>query len=826
MGIMIKHSLKNIFAKPFRLLLLVFCITFASFTALLAVDMRNNISSLMRGYMIDMIGQMDILAYGTSSESVEGLDEIAALKKVGLGSVYQYEYETDPSGYEYSYETMVEVVSISDYAAAYDMSYFPKVIELDDQSAVITKDYADTFGTAIGDTITLQTRDEVDIELNVKDVVDIKNTFVKGEAVFVTNTIVKRIACTRETDYDAWIIDVEDDAKVTEVADALRQADPSAELEVLQEIMDDPDIDQIYNLFYLLFLISFLLVIFVTVSMAEKIVNERMSVIGTLRSLGVAPGATTWMLLIENIMYAVIGTGIGIFLYTRVKPVLLNAMINLSETGRDPKQYIGATPVWVYLLVLLGAILVECAYPLYELTRAVKTPIRDIIFDNKDTAFQYRWGRLYAGIVLGVAALVTGLLVKNFVTLAISLACGIIALAVLIPFLIRIISKGITAVCKKLSLPVAQLAAENISRNRIVMGTAVLCVTSLTLSLLIGCMGETMGNDLEKSEYDCDVIVDISLNDDYHNYRYIGAVEGVEDTDFIYRTLSTMKLGEDKQRSIYVLADTQHTMLEGLPAEGFDLKENEIVISNAAAQRLGINIGDEITITIDPDTDFPIEKQMIVKETLNMEKIESLGTWTVIMNTDVYTHLFGGKILGMVLVKCADPDAVKERIEKCSESTALSVETLAEKTAMEKDSTSGLLLVIRLIVAGSAGLTLIGIAGNQSLGFLTRKRENALLYSVALPRGGLKKMLFLESVFSMGISAVIAAITAPFLYGVLGHLLDVIGDGDINILEQGMAATTKGLLYLGVILVVYLMTTLIPFKYLRKMNIAEELKYE
>jgi ABC-type antimicrobial peptide transport system permease subunit len=54
----------------------------------------------------------------------------------------------------------------------------------------------------------------------------------------------------------------------------------------------------------------------------------------------------------------------------------------------------------------------------------------------------------------------------------------------------------------------------------------------------------------------------------------------------------------------------------------------------------------------------------------------------------------------------------------------------------------------------------------------------------------------------------------------------VIGDGDINILEQGMAATTKGLLYLGVILVVYLMTTLIPFKYLRKMNIAEELKYE
>ena len=120
---------------------------------------------------------------------------------------------------------------------------------------------------------------------------------------------------------------------------------------------------------------------------------------------------------------------------------------------------------------------------------------------------------MYAGIVLGVVAIVAGFLVKNFLMLAVSLARGIIALAVLIPFLIRILSKGIAAVCRKLSLPVAQLAAENISRNRIIMGTAVLCVTSLTLSLLIGSMGEALSGDLEKSDYDCDVIVDISVND-------------------------------------------------------------------------------------------------------------------------------------------------------------------------------------------------------------------------------------------------------------------------------------------------------------------------
>ena len=372
----------------------------------------------------------------------------------------------------------------------------------------------------------------------------------------------------------------------------------------------------------------------------------------------------------------------------------------------------------------------------------------------------------------------------------------------------------------------AQLAAENISRNRIIMGTAVLCVTSLTLSLLIGSMGEALTGDLEKTDYDCDVMVDISVNDEYHNYRYIGAVEGVEEADYIYRTPANLKLGEDKQRVFSVVADTPHTMLTELPAEGFALKENEIIISTAAAQRQGIAIGDEIMITLDADTDFPIEKKMIVKDTMNMEKMESFGIWTVIINPDVYEHIFGEKILSMVLVRCADPDAVKERIEKCSESGSLRASTMEEMIEEDKSSNSGLLMVIRLIVAGSAGLTLIGIAGNQSLGFLTRKRENALLYSVALPRGGLKKMLFLESVFSMGISAAVAAVTAPFLYGVLGHLMDVIGDGEINILEKGMTATTDSLAYLGIILVIYLLTTMIPFKYLRKMNIAEELKYE
>ena len=827
MNLIIKHSIKNIFAKPLRLLLLVFCIAFASFAALLALDMKHNIQSIMRGYAMDMLGKVDIVVYNTSSDILEGIDDIAEIKAIGIGSTGQYEYERDAASYEYSFEKDIDVVSLSDMDMAVEMAFIPESVELDDESAVINRAYADTYGVSVGDTIELETMDEVRIELKVVGVIEIKNAIISGETIIVTNETVRRINCMADNEYTIWMIDVLNDAKIDAVADVLRDNDPRAEIENINDAMEDSEMQQIYNVFYLLFLISFLLVIFVTTSIAEKIVNERMSVIGTLRSLGVTQGKTAFVLLIENIIYAIIGSCIGIALYSLVKPAFLGSMFNMDASGSsvDFTQYFGPTPVYVTLSVIVGAILVECAYPLYELRKAVKTPIRDIIFDNKDTEFKYRWGRLYTGIVLAVVSIVAGLLVKNFFTLAVSLASGVVALAVLIPFLINIFSKGLTALFRKISLPVAQLAAENISRNRIIMGTAVLCVTSVTLSLLIGGVGEALANDLTSDNYDCDAIVYIHVSDNDHKYRYIGIIDGVDEMDYIYTTSLQGAIGDEKAKSMFVFADSAHTMISGLPAEGYGLEKNEVVVSKIKARKLKLNIGDEVKLVFNTDTDFPTEKVFIIKDILDTDRLPLYDDGSVIINKDLYDHMFAGR-LSTILIRSADPEQVKADIEKYSESSSLDVVTIEEQREADAKNSKGLLGVMRFIIAGSVALTMIGVAGNQSLGFITRKRETALLYSVALPRHKLKRLLFLESLFSMGISALIAGITALFLYKVLGHLLDGISDGDIDLLSEGGFNIAEMFIYLAVILAVYLLTTLIPSRYLRKMKIAEELKYE
>ena len=828
MGIIIKHSLKNIFARPLRLLVLLVCIVFASFAALLAFDMSNNIQTLLKGYAMQMVGKMDILVSGSSNEILDGVEDSYAINKVGISFLSEYEYSKDPTFYAYSFEETIDVYSFTDMNEAYALSLLPDSAPIDDTTAIINRDYADAFGKDIGDTITLETRDENEIELTIVDIIDVSNQIINGNVVIVTPENTRLISCTRTIENSIWMIDVLDDNQVQDVVTMLKGNDPKAQIQSMDDMMRADGIEQINNLFYLLFLISFLLVVFVTMSLAEKIVNERMSVIGTLRSLGVRRNKTAFILLIENIMYALLGTTVGSLLYSGVKESMFTNMFTLqSADGQrfDAGDYIGNTPWYVYLFIFIGAILIESAYPLYELLKAVKTPIRDIIFNNKDTEFKYTWTRMYAGIILLVICLVTGFLNKNFITLAVSLVTGITALAVLVPYMIKVSSRLLSSLFRKHKMPVAQLASENISRNKIIMGTAVLCITSMILSLLISSIGTTLKKELVTPDYNCNILVTVYQSDEDHDYRFVTHIDGVEAADYIYSTSLYGAIGESNSTYLQIISDTEHSLLTDLPSEGFGLADNEVVLSESKADSLGLSIGDEVEITLNPDTDFPSTLVLTLADTMDTSDTAMISTSTVIINSDLNEHLFQ-HALGNLMINADDPELVKELIENNTQTSIIEIKTMNDLIEEYETQSKGLIGVLVAVVIGSISLTLIGIAGNQALGFMTRKRELALLYSVALGRKKLYKLIFLESLFSIGLSSLFAALATPILYNILGHLLKVITEGDLNILKDGVFDSGSMIKYYALILFVFMLTTLIPFKELRKMKISEELKYE
>ena len=62
MGKILKHTLKNIFGKPGRTLLVLFCFVLCSFIAIFSFDISNTINSTVTGFMSQMLGTTDVMA--------------------------------------------------------------------------------------------------------------------------------------------------------------------------------------------------------------------------------------------------------------------------------------------------------------------------------------------------------------------------------------------------------------------------------------------------------------------------------------------------------------------------------------------------------------------------------------------------------------------------------------------------------------------------------------------------------------------------------------------------------------------------------------------
>lgn len=197
----------------------------------------------------------------------------------------------------------------------------------------------------------------------------------------------------------------------------------------------------------------------------------------------------------------------------------------------------------------------------------------------------------------------------------------------------------------------------------------------------------------------------------------------------------------------------------------------------------------------------------------------------MIINADLYDRIFLGTA-DMVLFTSDDPIALAREIKSCTNSEDLTVETAEKILTDMEEYAQGLKSLLTFIIFGSTILTLIGVSGNQTFSFITRKRETALLYSVAMGRPKIKRLLFLESLFSIGLTTAIALAAAPAFFYILSHIMRSISDGELDILRANMVNVVPILLFVAVIAGIYILTVLTPFRALRKMNISEELKYE
>ena len=143
MNIIFKNSLKNIFCKPFRTLLVGFAIFMCCLCALLCFDMGGSLTRILTDYL-SSVSRADFLATTNGSDLrnlPDGFPEADTLNIIGNSEMFYKDIDG-----EYCFVT-TDYLSIYglDIDEAVDMEFMAK-IEVADGEIFISKDFAEDYG--------------------------------------------------------------------------------------------------------------------------------------------------------------------------------------------------------------------------------------------------------------------------------------------------------------------------------------------------------------------------------------------------------------------------------------------------------------------------------------------------------------------------------------------------------------------------------------------------------------------------------------------------------------------------------------------------------
>lgn len=820
MRLILKHTFKNILAHKLRTLLLVVCIAVCSFTALICFDMKDSLSAMIKGLFVAQAGQTDIMVTTKSpmdEDFGKGAPDCTIMKIGGCSCYFDRKLDIDIS---YVSREQLNVMAV-DPDAAKKLKLVRSDVEVGGRKVAVSELFAKEFGFKKGDKIILHGERDIPVEFTISGIEKKQGIFYSGNVALIDLEDMKDMVITDEPELEMAYIDVNDDSQIKEAENFFKKAYPTAEVE---NFMDNEALQEqlrsITRLFVVLFALCMLLVIFVTISVCERMIVDKMSVVGTFRSLGISTKMTTFALLFENAMFGLVGSAVGAYLYCISKQPLFDSMFTFSADGEEFIHPDVPTPkAFVVIAVIIGSVLVECLCPIKEVIKAVKTPIRDIIFDTKDTEYRpSRMGTIIGFVLLAVSA-VTFFMKESFAMNMTCFVSFIAAVALLFNYIYRFIAKAFEKLFAKLNFPIAHLAAVEAGAKKCTVGSAVLCVTAASLALVIYIFANSLAALYNHEIYKSDVIAYLSGSEKKY-LSYVEQLDGVDEVEFIYYNFDEIKIDSKKTDAIVYGFNEggyrQFNAFDGIPE---NVSEGEVVMDKFLMAKKGYKVGDDIKITFLSEDYLPIEKTLKIAGKVDVDYNAASGIAVIISEKD-YKAIYKDHPECM-LAKGKDAKSLKETIEDHSADYVSEIYTLPEFLKEQQVQSASLKAIIILLIIIGVGMTFIGVVSNQLIGLEGRKRECAVMASVAMPRKKLSKMFLIESF----IASVVSLAAAVPIGIVMSHVFMRI----MEILENYIPLTisvSRCVSCAMILCAVFTFVSLFPIRALKKMDLVSQLKYE
>ncbi len=817
--IRLKLILRNIFQKPLRSVAMIIALAAATFAALYCVSGLHMAKTQIFSFFTASFGNADMMVTNTSGDALEFADGELPDKYDYLEiSMTNHSFNVrNKKYYNYIDQIKTNIIGVDeDKFKSFNMINE----DCDTKNGVsITAALARVLEKQEGDEIILYGRDKKEYSVKISKILQNKKFLLNNTyCIITTPEFANQLAC-RDGGYTMLYIDTEG-GNTDELRDSIIAAHPSYTAFGLTGDVVEASVGSMTSVYYLVFAITVLMVGFIIVSMSRSVVNERMAVVGMLRSIGGSIKNTSIILFAESAVYGLFGGILGSILYLVFRDAFSMSMFEAA--GMENVEQSDGINFFSVSLVIIGVMVLQCICFASAILKGAKTSIRDIIFGTKDTSYVPSKVLYIAGGAMLLVGVVVFAAFDGFVTAVIAAFLSVIGSVLLYPLIVRLLSNLAVGIFEKKNMPIAKLAAREAGSKKSSIASAQLIFSAVSLVMAVIMLAVSVYKMFNYDGLNCDVIYS-SLSSSGEKYDYISEIDGVVHAEKIYMAsmkYDQMALINGVPSNLSIVSNENYQLFNmGIKDLPDTIGENEAVFDKSLAKRQGLKVGDTVEITVKQDSYMPKTLNLKISSLSNTAMFDSSCT-AIIINPETYRSVFYDYPME-ILIKTEPGKAneIKTLLMDTKSETDAVIQTIEEYRMETVSNNSSITSILYSLMVLGIVLAVLGTSSNMLISFEQSKRKYAVLYSVAMSKEKLKKVILLETVFMSAVSITIASVMGVYFLEIISEALDSL------MMSVPLFINVFYIILFAVLIMLLVTTTCIkPTRSLSKMMISEEIK--
>lgn len=823
---LLKLSYKNIFEKKFRCFLIILSVALSVALIYMILSLSTTITDYYESEQTKTIGNTDYILSKTDSDVNPLFNQLEASQWQGLDLDYAIPV-INGFGYFEASEVLSPVsltgMTLNHFNTLYD-DQFSKKEQLDFKGQVILigQRTSDLLNLKSGDLWTITIGNE-NYDFTVYQVHDDYNVLASSSSMHSMVIPYESYSTIlgQSEGVTHYYLGASDTSSLS--LDDLKEAFPNYSVSQAVSSDDLSQMLQIIQVSLSLMTLSVLIVsCFIIYSSFKIIILERMTFIGTLRSLGSTTKNARKVLLIESIFYGILGSFFGLLLGVGALKLTLSQLLTASDFARGSISLLHPLYALISVVMALCIVLGSSFLPIRKIS---KTSVKQLLFSEVRNTKEFSVFRSILGVFLIVAGFYlvkTKVVELQMLFSFFGMILTIIGSALIVPSLVYLLRKPLAFILSPGMGYHGKAASKQLVHDKTLINNIILLAMGLGIILMINTfsvsVGELVTDIYGKGQSDI-ILMYREFDEDY-----VSAVKDIDSVDHVYPTrgLFDLKANDDISLPILEGIDTDYAKYawnefgEIFTPEFNDRFTNQrsIIITSLLATKYDLEEGQTLSIHFESQSvDYEIIK--IVPSIMNNGNMSFIDTDNFLKDSGVNTYQ------GMY-VNTENPDTVAKEMKKISPFAMYPIETLDEMRTMNQKGNKSLFNMMKAISIIAMLIGSIGIFNNYIISFFSRRKTTASLRSLGVNKLSMMKLFLSESI----IGGLIGACSGTFIGIILLEMMKLVLM-NMNISSSLINYQVSEFVFISVAaLILSLIGSLIPAYLNLKRPLVPELKYE